>query len=40
MADQRVDPGALRDLGHPFRYPGIRAALAHELGAETLPTAL
>ena len=40
LADQKVDPGALRGAEHPFRFPGLRAALDHELGAETLPAAL
>ncbi|MDV7999762.1 TIGR01777 family oxidoreductase [Rhodococcus sp. IEGM 1408] len=40
LADQKVDPGALRRAGHQFRFPGLRAALDHELGAETLPAAL
>lgn len=40
LADQKVDPGALRRAGHPFRFPGLRATLDHELGAETLPAAL
>lgn len=40
LADQTVLPTALTDLDHPFRYPGLRAALAHELGAEELPAVL
>ncbi|WP_216692769.1 TIGR01777 family oxidoreductase [Dietzia psychralcaliphila] len=40
LADQKVDPVVLRGAGHPFRYPGLRAALAHELGAEKVPGAL
>lgn len=40
LADQRVVPQALADVGHHFRYPGLRAALDHELGAETVPTAV
>ncbi len=39
LADQRVDPVVLRSAAHPFRFPGLRAALDHELGAETVPTA-
>lgn len=33
LADQRVAPGALAAAGHAFRFPGLRDALAHELGA-------
>jgi uncharacterized protein (TIGR01777 family) len=40
LADQKVVPAALRGAEHPFRYPGLREALAHELGAETLPAVL
>ncbi|MFN7244352.1 MAG: TIGR01777 family oxidoreductase, partial [Dietzia cercidiphylli] len=40
LADQRVDPALLRAVDHPFRYPGLRAALAHELGGEKVPAAL
>ncbi|MBB1039014.1 DUF1731 domain-containing protein, partial [Dietzia natronolimnaea] len=40
LADQRVDPAVLRAVDHPFRYPGLRAALAHELGGEKVPAAL
>ena len=40
FANQLVPPTALTDLGHPFRYPELEAALAHELGAETVPAAL
>jgi uncharacterized protein (TIGR01777 family) len=37
FASQRVVPARLQEVGHTFRYPAIRAALAHELGRETLP---
>lgn len=37
LADQRVVPGALESVGHTFRYPLVSGALAHELGAESLP---
>lgn len=40
LADQRVISRALDELEHPFRYPDLRAALAHELGSEELPAAL
>ena len=40
FADQRAYPGALDEVGHPFRYPGLRAALAHELGGEEVPAVL
>lgn len=40
LADQRVDPVVLRHLDHPFRYPALGAALAHELGGEKVPTSL
>ena len=40
LADQRVTPRALTDLRHHFRYPRLRAALDHELGAETVPAVL
>ncbi|MGW8592952.1 TIGR01777 family oxidoreductase [Dietzia sp. NPDC055877] len=40
LADQRVLPHALTELDHHFRYPRLREALEHELGAESLPTAL
>ncbi|HHX84787.1 MAG TPA: DUF1731 domain-containing protein, partial [Actinomycetales bacterium] len=33
LADQRVAPGALAAAGHAFRFPELRDALAHELGA-------
>lgn len=32
LADQRVDPAALRAVGHPFRFPHLAGALGHELG--------
>lgn len=35
LADQRVEPARLNDLGHHFRYPTLTAALKHELGKET-----
>lgn len=40
LADQRVVPTALTGAGHTFRHPTLRAALAHELGAESVPSAL
>lgn len=40
LADQRVVPQVLAGAVHRFRYPGLRAALDHELGAETVPAAL
>lgn len=40
LADQRVVPQALAATAHQFRYPGLRAALDHELGAETVPAGL
>ena len=40
LADQRVVPNALSGLDHPFRHTDLRAALDHELGAESLPTVL
>ena len=36
LAEQRVAPTVLTELGHSFRYPTIDAALAHELGGESL----
>lgn len=36
LADQRVVPSRLTELGHTFRYPTLDAALAHELGGERL----
>ncbi|MGH3094608.1 MAG: TIGR01777 family oxidoreductase [Streptosporangiales bacterium] len=39
LADQRVHPQRLLDAGHYFRYPDLRAALAHVLGHEHLPEA-
>nr|WP_255711746.1 TIGR01777 family oxidoreductase [Corynebacterium yonathiae] len=36
LAEQRVAPTVLTQLGHTFRYPTIDAALAHELGGESL----
>jgi uncharacterized protein len=32
QASQRVRPAALATAGHPFRYPGLEAALRHVLG--------
>ena len=40
FADQLVLPSALTGAGHSFRYPDLRAALDHELGAETVPAGL
>ncbi|WP_010540676.1 TIGR01777 family oxidoreductase [Dietzia alimentaria] len=40
LADQRVLPRLLETLEHPFRYPSLRVALEHDLGAEELPAAL
>ena len=40
LADQRVVPTALTGAGHTFRHPTLRAALAHEFGAESVPSAL
>lgn len=34
MASQRVVPSKLLAAGHPFRHPGLRGALAHQLGRE------
>ncbi|WP_018295597.1 TIGR01777 family oxidoreductase [Corynebacterium lubricantis] len=36
MADQNVTPARLLEAGHIFRYPTLKAALAHELGTESL----
>lgn len=36
LAQQRVSPTVLQNIGHAFRYPTIDAALAHELGGESL----
>ena len=36
LAEQRVAPTVLTELGHSFRYSTIDAALAHELGGESL----
>ena len=35
LADQRVEPARLNELGHHFRYPTLTAALKHELGKES-----
>lgn len=40
LADQRVVPARLEALGHAFRFRSLDAALAHELGRESLPDAL
>lgn len=40
FADQRIVPDVLAGLEHPFRFPELRAALEHELGAEDQPTAI
>lgn len=37
LASQRVEPARLTAAGHHFRRPQLAAALAHELGRETLP---
>jgi uncharacterized protein len=37
-ADQRVVPTKLQTLGHRFRHPGVDAALAHQLGHDTIGT--
>ena len=36
LAEQRVAPTVLTEIGHSFRYSTIDAALAHELGGESL----
>lgn len=36
LADQKVLPALLQELGHTFRYTNISEALAHELGTELL----
>lgn len=36
LAQQRVRPAVLENMGHYFRYPTINTALAHELGGESL----
>ena len=36
LAQQRVSPTVLHNIGHTFRYPTIDTALAHELGGERL----
>ena len=40
LADQRILPRTLTDAGHHFRHRTLRAAFAHELGAEEVPAAL
>lgn len=39
LANQQVQPTALQELGHVFRYTTIAAAIAHELGGEELADA-
>jgi uncharacterized protein (TIGR01777 family) len=39
-ADQRVVPAALNALGHRFRHPNVRDALAHQLGHDPAPGVL
>ncbi|MEX0580801.1 MAG: TIGR01777 family oxidoreductase [Mycobacterium sp.] len=39
-ADQRVRPAMLEKLGHRFRQPTIRDALAHQLGRDPAPGVL
>ena len=42
QASQRVQPGVLAAMGHPFRYPALDGALRHVLGraqATTSPDA-
>lgn len=36
LANQKVVPSRLENLGHVFRYPELKPALAHELGGEQL----
>nr|WP_274717013.1 TIGR01777 family oxidoreductase [Corynebacterium hesseae] len=36
LANQKVVPSRLENLGHVFRYPKLKPALAHELGGEQL----
>lgn len=36
LANQKVVPSRLANLGHVFRYPELKPALAHELGGEQL----
>ena len=38
LANQKVIPARLNELGHTFRYSTVAAALAHELGGEELWT--
>ncbi|WP_333619633.1 TIGR01777 family oxidoreductase [Dietzia sp.] len=40
LADQRVVPAGLAELGHRFRFRSLGRALAHELGRESLPDSL
>ena len=39
-ADQRVVPAVLNALGHRFRHPDVRDALAHQLGHDPAPGVL
>ena len=39
-ADQRVVPTVLNALGHRFRHPNVRDALAHQLGHDPAPGVL
>ena len=39
-ADQRVRPAMLEELGHRFRQPTVRDALAHQLGRDPAPGVL
>ena len=39
-ADQRVRPAMLEKLGHRFRQPTVRDALAHQLGRDPAPGVL
>ena len=39
-ADQRVRPAMLEELGHRFRKPTVRDALAHQLGRDPAPGVL
>jgi uncharacterized protein (TIGR01777 family) len=39
-ADQRVVPAVLNALGHRFRHPNVRDALAHQLGHDPAPGVL
>jgi hypothetical protein len=37
QASQRVRPGVLAGMGHPFRYPNLDGALRHVLGRTQIP---